>query len=491
LETVLRAEAPVLELQALVDVGLAEAAGGEPQLRAAYRSLSEAAQEAAPGSGTVAAGRYSAPIPAAGEPSGLGALMTMPGSVTVVSAPGVVSLGNDMEPGSAPASLPNDSRFGSSVVTASHGSGALEASINVTGTGAGYTGKATMKTQPCPTPEGQITTSGQLDSRLSIGTDATGLNLTIDYEIIAHVDDDARITNTDLQLRVQGASFQDRKGSYVDQTITLSKAGAAVTPGSATVTRQGGRVTQAQADGWARLALSQVLVLELTLVPELQKALESGRCVQVTADPASKEGLAPSTPVSVTVTARSRVDGAQAGGTISARLEGGTSVEPAGQKVPADATFAYTAPAEVDRTARVLFEARSKRGVGKGTAFFSTNVNEVFTLTGTAPSQPNGLAFKGVACPISVPFKVKVSKDLQGTLTFTPTNDTDGRWKFRGKVSNAPFKVTGSGKYTLNIAQDRTSGTLDFNFVTTIEIPVVGNQTNGARVSLTLAPGGC
>ena len=62
----------------------------------------------------------------------------------------------------------------------------------------------------------------------------------------------------------------------------------------------------------------------------------------------------------------------RAGGTVTATLNGGASLQPASGKVPADARYQYAGPAQKKEKATIDFEARSKRGVGKATLEFDT-----------------------------------------------------------------------------------------------------------------------
>lgn len=94
--------------------------------------------------------------------------------------------------------------------------------------------------------------------------------------------------------------------------------------------------------------------------------------LEPTTDPAKRKGLEPSDAVSITAAPRSKVDGGPVGGTVTATLNGDSSVDPAGSKVKADARFAYVAPAEKDKSASVSLEARSKRGVAKAELAFDT-----------------------------------------------------------------------------------------------------------------------
>ena len=70
------------------------------------------------------------------------------------------------------------------------------------------------------------------------------------------------------------------------------------------------------------------------LVAAATKAWQSGRCVQLTATPsAGPGGLDPSADITVTASPKSKVDGAAAGGTVTATLtEGAASVSPSATK---------------------------------------------------------------------------------------------------------------------------------------------------------------
>jgi hypothetical protein len=106
-----------------------------------------------------------------------------------------------------------------------------------------------------------------------------------------------------------------------------------------------------------------------------------------------------------------------------------------------------------------------------------------FKISGSAPT----VTFSGKACDIERPFKVGVSGDIKGTITFTPHTPTFGRWSFDGREVNAGFGITGSGDYSVKLSEDRSSGSLDFKFSITIHRPIGGNQAGGGRVSLTLS----
>jgi hypothetical protein len=170
---------------------------------------------------------------------------------------------------------------------------------------------------------------------------------------------------------------------------------------------------------------------------------------------------------------------------VTATLTGDTSIDPSGTKVPADAAFTYTAPGEKDKSASVALEARSKRGVGKADVTFDTRPG-AYKVSGTIPSVPSGTPVTGTICQPDKPFTLTTSGDMVGTIRFTPKDETSGTLTFKGKVGNAPFRLTGSGTYTIDVPKDSGTGTLNMSWKVTIRIPSVGSRTNSGKPTLTL-----
>ena len=181
------------------------------------------------------------------------------------------------------------------------------------------------------------------------------------------------------------------------------------------------------------------MMLQDKAVEAAKKGWESGRCVvlEPTTSPGKRTGLKPSTAVTITAAPRSKIDGAATGGTVTATLNGASSVDPAGSKVPADATFAYVAPGEKDKSATVALEARSKRGVAKASVAFDTKAGG-FALKGSIPTAPGGTRITGATCDVTQPFTAESSGDMVGTITFTPTDDVSGKVAFKGRVGQCP-----------------------------------------------------
>jgi hypothetical protein len=483
-----------LERQLITMSGMEEELGGAPAADRAYAQLVKAvAEEVAFVRTASAAGRFSARIPAE-DGAGAGALLMMNAMVTAVAAPMIIGQGNRSKAGDAPVGSEDKTPSGTVKASSSVDRSRLESTSTFAGAGVDATMTAEFEALPCPSPTGDVVVKGQLDTKLSVARGQAGVNVTIAYEIVARVDDDARITGRDTTINTQAASFQDKRGGFIDMTLKMRHQGSAPPVVTATGNRTGGKVDEAFINSWAALSVAQVAIVEMSVMGALSTAIESGRCVEVSTvvTPQPQEGTRPSTPFTIVASPTSRVDGQPAGGTVVATMKDTNgSVDPANVKVSANATFAYVAPAEEERASTVLLEARSKRGVGRGEAYFTTFPERDFQVSGSFPFEPTTLDFSGTACPISEPFTVKLTGAYLGTMTFTPDSATAGTWRLKGKVFNAPFKVKGSGDYTVALAGDGSGGTIDMDFVSTIVIPVVGNQTGGRPVSLKLTAGGC
>lgn len=485
--------AAFLERQLMTMSGMQEELGGASAADKAYAQLVNAVQEAVPAGGTPGIGRFGAIVRAA-DPGGVGSAFGAGGTLAMIAAPAAILLGNQVKPGADPVVNRNDAGPASTTTTSTTTTAAVKTKMSVAGGGLSVDATSAMDSQVCPSPSGDATIEGTIDTRLGVAAGVTGTTMTIDYLIVAHVGDDAIITGRDTTYRIQLASFENKKGKYVDLTLKAAYAGKTQQGVTVTIPRQAGAVDQKFINSAVSLVMSQVGTIEMTALPALQEAIESGRCVEVSVavTPQPQEGTRPSTPFTIVATPTSRVDGQPAGGTVVAAMKdtNGT-VDPANVKVPADATYSYVAPTEEERASTVLLEARSKRGVGRGEAYFTTFPQRDFQVSGSFPFEPTTLDFSGSACPIIEPFTVKLTGAYLGTMTFTPDSATAGTWRLKGKVFNAPFKVKGSGDYTVTLADDGSGGTLDMEFVSTIVIPVVGNQTGGRPVTLTLTPGGC
>ena len=484
-----------IDRQLITMSGLEKELGSAAKADAAYAALAAKARQFAQSQvDQPDFGRFGGFIPAGDAPT-MGGMMFgnfMMGNLmqdAAVSAAKDVAPGAKTGPESETLGHPPEGAKGSMTVEGD----LAKSTLGIEGefTAEGITGKlkTAVTVAPCPDPKGQFTSKTTMTASITSGGGSTGTNLTIEMEIKGQVDDDAQLVSYDVDTRTQSAKFENSKGQYADQTVGWTVTGQDQGNYRGKVNRTGGAVTDQFVTDQGRWSMFTAMMMQDKAVEAAKKGWQSGRCVTLdpTTDPSKRKGLKPSTSVSISAAPRSKIDGGPVGGTVTAQLNGDTSVDPVGTKVKADAKFTYVAPAEKDKSATVALEARSKRGVAKADVVFDTK-NSAYEISGTIASVPAGIKVTGKTCDVTKPFTAETSGDAIGAFTFTPADDSSGTAVFKGKVSNAPFKMSGGGKYTIAAAPDGSTSTLDFSWKSTIHIPVVGSQTRSGPVSLTLTP---
>ena len=225
----------------------------------------------------------------------------------------------------------------------------------------------------CPNAQGVFTLKAKVETSMTKSGGASGQKATLDVSITGQVTDDAELAYSDIDTRMEMADFTNGKGAYVDFNLKYG-IGSSTRPASGTVNRTGGRITDAFANDAYAMGRIMSLLVAITLSDAAEKAWKSGRCVALepTTDPAKRTGLQPSTSVAISAAPRSRIDGGPVGGAVTATLSGEGAVTPSGTRVPADASFAYTAASTVGKAGKVALEARSRRGVAKAELNFDT-----------------------------------------------------------------------------------------------------------------------
>lgn len=231
---------------------------------------------------------------------------------------------------------------------------------------------ATIQTHsgiPCPDANGLMTIDSSLDVTGKAGNAFQSARFT--FELTVEVDDDAQLTgrnqlksNTKTHTADSSKGYDVTNGS-VDVSMTEFADGHF---GDAKGSYKG--MTNDEATGWLHAGMFSGMLYRDQLLPQLQKMLDAGRCVDVTVEPsAGPMNLQPFTNVDLLTKPRAKVSnsGVSTGGTVQAKFKvnAGGSIAEAGDKVSADATFHYIAPLEFSKTETVTFEARSKRGTGK------------------------------------------------------------------------------------------------------------------------------
>ncbi len=301
--------------------------------------------------------------------------------------------------------------------------------------------KSLLKINPCPDATGHIEAKVSIDVSATKTGGSTGQNGTLELNITGEVNDDAKLVSSDADFRMQWADFVASKGSYVDVAGTFGD--TKVT--TAKLNRSGGADNPSLQTSAVGLAILFGMLMKTKILEEAEKGWQSGRCVtlQPTAVP-GPTAMQPGATSTITAAPRSRVDGTPVGGSVAATLSaGGASVDPSGSKVPADATFTYTAPGEVDKTGTVSLEARSKRGVAKASIDFDTK-RSAYTASGGTE-----VIYSGKVGDLSKPFTINgAGQGFNVVYSYTPTSTTGGTMSYTGSGSGITLK--GSGSYTIS-----------------------------------------
>ena len=315
----------------------------------------------------------------------------------------------------------------------SHSSSASEFEGTLPG---GLAGKIRTKVDidTCPDASGKINVKFTSDSQLhSTANPGTGGSIKVTAELAKYLDDDAHLIDgqMDSDLHVEQSAFGNGGGSFVDLTQTLS------TTRGETGTKVNRR-SQAATDTDVQAAESVAklgMLAAMAAMDKAKQAWEGGQCIdlKVTSDPGKRKGIKPNTAFDIEAKPRAKSDGAPAGGTVTATLSGGASLQPASGKVKADAKYQYAGPEKKDESASIAFESRSKRGVGKATLEFSTG-QKAYRLVGIGSCNATG-----DVCDLAQPFTAKGCV----TVDHTPTSDRAGTLAYSGQG------ISGKGSYTI------------------------------------------
>lgn len=337
-------------------------------------------------------------------------------------------------------------------------------------------GKVTTRFEvdTCPDAEGRVTAHFMSDSDLSTAGRAAGASTQVDVTATRYIDDDARMTDPiSFDMRVAQTTFEGGAGSFVDVSLGYDVSSSRET----SVVNQRSPAATDTAVAIATELGKTGLVAALALIEQARAAWEGGRCVklQPTTTPAKRTGAAPSTRFDIVAAPRA-IDGAPTRGSVTATLTGDGTLNPNGTKVPADASFTYTAPGEKKKKGSVAFEARSRRGVGKATLAFDTN-GAAYRASGGA----DAFHGSGTICNLGTPFTISGSGV---THNFTPSSETTGTYSYTGSMSG--FSVRGSGSYTVSLG-DNGGGKIVATGPGSVKTPMGVKSANGTE-TYTLTP---
>lgn len=373
---------------------------------------------------------------------------------------------------SAAAGLPDGVNTGSETNngftrSATKTSGTIKSTNSTTVSGVELKIETSATVQPCPDASGTVVAEGSMGATTHKGD--TGHSFTYKAKVTLQVGDDAEIVSSTEDLRSEQADFGGGKGHYVDVAVDGR--------GGYQVQRSRGELPTDYVTQSVMGALMFGKMLSSRLSDAAEEVWKSGACVSL--EPtvsAGPTGLDPSASVTITAAPRSKIDGSAVGGTVTAALAGGgASVDPAGTKVKADATFTFTAPGERQQTGDVALEARSKRGVAKAALHFDT-----YDSSFAAEGGGGDFRGSGTICSLSKPFTIS---GTGLTLTFTPQGEAGGSYVLEGKAGGVTW--SGSGTYTVKLNASRSSGTLKTTGKNTIQTPR-GPFTGQAEASFTL-----
>jgi hypothetical protein len=302
-----------------------------------------------------------------------------------------------------------------------------------------------LKVNACPDAEGKVVIDIASQTNLSHVSGSAGANLTVRVQMTRYVNDNAEYDGLDAQTHVESASYGANAASFVDlDTGTSTRDGAA---NGTTVNRRSDRASDSDVKNAESLG-DMLYRLSISYAEFIAGVWRGGACVKLepTSDPAKRSGVEPSTSFSISAAPRSKIDGAATGGTVKATLAGGSSLSPNGTPVKADATFTYVAPEEKEKDAKVSFEARSRRGIGKAELAFDTREKkQAYDIAGGADEFHGS----GVACDLGARFFIEGSGV---TVRFEPSSAQGGRYSYSGNMSG--FQVWGNGTYTVSYQGD-------------------------------------
>lgn len=349
-------------------------------------------------------------------------------------------------------------------------------------------GKMSMKFRmdTCPDASGKVTVDIEVASDMALaGNAGSGGKVTSRMHVERHVDDDARLIDSDNDYQSTGSmTLHGRGGSGGGSMLDLTLH----TIGDPTINDRSGiglfdgaesaRVVQL-ARGTQDIMSGLVHNMLTGLNGAVGKApWESGQCVRldVTSSPTRRKGVKPGTRFQIEAKPRASADSLPTGGTVQATLSGGQQLEPSGGKIPADAKYTYAAPDKKDESASIALEARSRRGVGRATLEFDTKQKRAYHAAG------GGGHFhgSGTICDLEEPFTLTGSGV---TMTFTPSSAQGGSYAYQGNMSG--FAVWGGTSYT--VSADENGGSMTGTGSGCVRTPMGTRCANGTE-KYTLTP---
>lgn len=340
--------------------------------------------------------------------------------------------------------------------------------------------KTRVHLDACPDPDGKLGVTIDTESQMSAG----GRSGTVKIHFVRErwLTDDAEFgdeASYDYQVEMSGAGAK-ADNLYFKERMTLARDG---TRGGDIERQQGFTIFQQEdtarteqlRDGTLRML--QLMADAMLMGFGKDPPFKAGRCVdlQVRSDPAKRTGARPNTAYTLFANPRSKLDGRPAGGTVTATLDGDSTLNPTG-KVKADARFDYANPARRNETATVAFEARSRRGVGRASLAFDTKERRAFRVAGGQ----NDFHADQLVCSLTEPFDIRSNV---GIVMHMSGGEGGGSFTISGNAAGVAW--SGGGRYTLAI--EGNGGTLSARGTSTISSPM-GRFSDSIEPTFTLTP---
>ena len=317
----------------------------------------------------------------------------------------------------------------------------------------GLNGKVKLKTKmdACPDPEGKVTVDIDVDSQMSVsGKPGTGSHVHSQFKYERYLDDDAHLIDSGdggaSSLRIEMGGVENFQIQRSDITVGHERGGK---PVFIKHEEQGYSMFRPEEGERAGKLLQGAELLQTLVAEAMLRGMgssggspwEGGRCIdlKVTSSPAKRKGIKPNTAFDLEAIPRAKADGAPAGGTVTATLSGGASLQPASGKVPADAKYQYAGPDKKNEAASIAFESRSKRGIGKAALDFDTKAVRAYRAEGGL----DDFHGTGTICDLAQPFTISGGGN---TVTFSPSSEQGGSYSYQGNMGG--IGVHGNGSYT-------------------------------------------
>ncbi len=238
-------------------------------------------------------------------------------------------------------------------------------------------------------------------------------------------------------------------------------------------------------------ALTSVFAGAYLLGQNAETFWRSGKCIEVVVAPAGGEVDANSV-TEVVAKVRQRFEGNELTKPVAATLIGVKSVDPAGVKQPAPATFKYTAGPKPGDKGELQLESVSNRGIGTTSVTFTVKVGKWTTNADTPTGKIRGVKCEGIggewtvtseehldAIVLTTVWRVTIDvTTLAGAYTFETTYELPaaGASTRESATGKAHIAVNQDGSVTMTL--DPAPVTITTTFVdddsTTVTIPGLG-----------------